>query len=123
MAEVSLDTLEGLGTKPVPSLTDASIVGGYQRVTTVEGPIKIERNFYQQANGNDFADDDTFVTGLVRPFAVEVAPINGDTANATAFVGSAEVEGVETAATFRTVTLRDCDGYDDLGVLVTVYGY
>ena len=123
MAATTFAVLEALGTKPVPSLTDTAIVHGYIRVTTVEGPFKIERNFYQCGNGESFTDNDTFKTVLVHPFAASVAPINSDGGANTYFDATAELEGVETAATFRTVTIRDADSVDDLGIVVTVYGY
>ncbi len=122
MAEVSFDTLEALARLGVPSETDASIVSGFKRITVVQGPVKVERNFYQQGDGDDFAASDTFVSGLVRPFAVSAQFTNIDAGGATAHP-TAELEGVESDTNFKRVTVHDADGINDAGILVTVYGY
>ena len=124
MATPSFDTLEALNRIPVPSLTDASIVSGFKRWTVVQGPIKVEYNYYQQGNGDTFVDSDTFVTGLAHPIFAEVNFVNVDLATTALDNGpSCELEGVESASTFRTVTVHDADAMDDAGILVKVYGY
>lgn len=122
MAEVSFDTLEGLDRTPVGSETGASIVSGFKRWITVNGPFKTEYVLYQQGNGDDFANSDTFISILAHPVAVEVAFINGDAA-AVAEVPSASLEGVESAALFKTVTVRDADAINGIGIIVKVHGY
>lgn len=124
MAEVSFDTLEALNRVPVPSLTDASIVSGYKRWTVVEGPIKVEYNFYQQGDGDDFAASDTFVSGLARPICAEVSWVNIDAAATALDNGpTCELEGVESVSTFKTVTVHDADALVDAGILVKVWGF
>lgn len=122
MAEVSFNTLEALGRRPQPSETGASIVSGYARYVTVNGPLKTEWNYYQQAAGDTFAAVDTFVTGLVHPIMVEVNPVNMDQ-NGGDNIPSASLEGVESSATFRTVTVRDADAMTNAGILVKVHGF
>jgi hypothetical protein len=121
MAEVSFDTLEALARNPVPSETDASIVSGYRRWVSAATPIKIEYNFYQQGDGDNFAALDTFVSGLARPFAASVELVNVDSANTDAGHPSAELEGVESDANFRRVTVPDTTA--DAGIIVKVYGF
>jgi hypothetical protein len=121
MAEVSFDTLEALSRTPVGSETAASVVSGFRRWVEVNGPHKVEYNYYQCDDVDDFANEDTFVSGIVHPIAVEVSSVNVDLAG-TAFAGSASLEGVESAATFKTVTVRDADGVNGAGILVKVYG-
>jgi hypothetical protein len=123
MAEVSFDTLEALARNPVPSETDASIVSGYRRWVSAATPIKIEYNFYQQGDGDNFAALDTFVSGLARPFAASVELVNVDSANTDAGHPSAELEGVESDANFRRVTVHDADTTADAGIIVKVYGF
>jgi hypothetical protein len=124
MTEILFDALEGFARVPVPSLTDASIVSGFKRWTVVEGPIKVEYNFYQQGDGDTFASSDTFVTGLARPICAEVSWVNIDAADTALDNGpTCELEGVESAATFKTVTVHDADALDDAGLLVKVWGY
>ena len=123
MAEVSFDTLEAVGFRGVPSETDASIVAGFKRFKVSQGPILVEYNLYQQADGDTFAASDTFVTGLVNPFAVVAAWSNVDAGGQTGARPSAELEGVESDANFKRVTVHDADGLNDAGIIVTVYGF
>lgn len=123
MAEVSFDTLEALARKPVPSETDASIVSGYTRWTVVQGPIKTEFSFYQQADGDNFAASDTFVSGLAHPIAASVELVNVDSANTDTGHPSAELEGVESDSNFKRVTVHDADTTSDAGIIVKVYGF
>ncbi len=120
MGEVSFDTLEALGRVPVQSETAASNVSGYKRWTVVEGPFKVEHNFYHQGSGDDFAASDTFISGLAHPMFATVQVL-GDAANNND--ASASVEGVESVALFKTVTVRDAEDVDTTGILVKVYGF
>jgi len=122
MAEVSFDTLEGLDRTPVISETAASVVSGYKRWVSVNGPFKTEYNLFQPDDADAFANEDSFVSGIVHPITATVQPVGKDL-GATAFDGSVTLEGVETAALFKTVTVRDADGVNGMGILVTILGY
>ena len=122
MAEISFDTLEALNRLGVPSETDASIVSGFRKFITVLGPFKTEYVLYQQADGDTFAASDTFVSGLAHPFVVEVAWSNVDAGGAIAHP-TAELEGVESDANFKRVTVHDADGLNDAGIIVKVHGF
>src|SRR3990172_5726310 len=108
MAEVSFDTLEALARRPVASETAASIVSGYVRFTEVCGPFKREISIYQQGNGDNFANEDSFVTGLVHPIAATVAGANTDGAAATINT-SCSLEAVESDSDYRRVKVFDAD--------------
>ena len=95
---------------------------GKRRWITSQGPFKIEYNFFQQADGDTFADEDTFVSQLSRPYAASVIPVNSDL-NGNSFAGSADLDGDESASTFKTVTFHDCNSIAVNAVMVLVYGY
>ncbi len=123
MATVSFDTLEALNRVPVASETAASIVSGFKRWTVVQGPFKIEYNYYQPGNGDALTDADTFMSGLARPLFAEISAVNLDMQNLTAGY-SVSIEGVESASLFRTVTCYDIAGAgNNEGIIVKVYGY
>ena len=122
MAEVSFDTLEALDRTPVISETAASVVSGYKRWVTVNGPFKTEYNLYQCDDADDFANEDSFVSGLARPVTAEISSVGVDLAG-TAFPGSVTLEGDESVSTFKTVTVRDADAVNGAGILVKVHGY
>jgi hypothetical protein len=122
MATVSFDTLEALARRPVSSETAASKVAGYVRFTEVNGPFKTEWNIYQVGTGDNFTDNDTLVTGLVRPISASAEWANVD-AGASQHVVSASLEGVETAAAYRTVTVRDAHDVAAAGLIVKVVGF
>tara|TARA_R110000751_G_scaffold5489_3_gene24994 strand:+ start:965 stop:1324 length:360 start_codon:yes stop_codon:yes gene_type:complete len=117
----TLATLEGLNIKPVVSPTPANLVAGHLRVTTAQGPLKVEYNQFQQATADSFSATDTFVTGLQSPLFAEVQVLTR--ANGLDNNISAEVETLDTVATYRTVSVRDTDAQNGLGILVTVYGF
>lgn len=127
MAEVTIANLvvggvtggEGLPDGPGQTTSSAA----KRSFITSLGPIKIEWNFFQQDSDDDFANDDTFTTKLARPFAVGVIPVNVDTGAATAFNGSATGEFREANSSYRTITLRDCDAVNGLGLVVIVIGF
>ena len=123
MATVSFDALEALARRPVASETAASIVSGYTRFTEVNGPFKTEINIYQVGDGDNFAEEDTFVTGLVHPIAVEASYANVDSGDGTANVVTAELEGVESSANYRRVTVNDADDLAAAGLIVKVIGF
>jgi hypothetical protein len=121
MAAVTFATLIALNRMPVGSETAASCVRGFKRWTTVNDPMKTEYNWFQVTNGDDFTDDDTFQSGLAHPHAATVVWCNVD----AVAVGepSALLEGVESDADFRRVTVQDADGVNAAGIMVIVYGY
>lgn len=121
MAEVSFDTLEGLARRPRASETAASIVSGYVRFTEVNGPFKTEINIYQQGDGDDFAQVDSFITGLVHPIAAEVNWVN--TGDVTAVTPTAQLEAVESDSDYRRVRVFDADGLNGAGIIVRVVGF
>ncbi len=123
MGAVTFDTLEALNRIPVASETAASIVSGYKRWTVVEGPFKIEYNYYQPANGDALTNGDSFKSGLAHPLFAEIAPVNHNLDNITAGY-SCTIEGDESVSTFKTVTCHDVEGAaNNEGILVKVYGY
>jgi len=121
MAEVSFDTLEALDRVPVSSV-DGTTVSGYHRWVTVHGPIKIEWNFYQQGADDDFAAEDSFMSGLAKPIVAMANVVNGDPGAIEDNVG-ATLEGVESSATYRTVTVHDAAQLNGAGCLIMVIGY
>lgn len=122
MAAQTFAALAALGRRPVPSDTVASIVSGYVRFTEVNGPFKTEWNIFQVGSGDNFTDADTFKTGLVHPIAAEVVWANVDGA-AGAAEPTAELDGVESSATYRTVTVNDAHGTAAAGLIVRVIGF
>lgn len=122
MASKTFATLQALGVRPVTSETAASKVAGFVRFVEVNGPFKVEWNIWQVGTGDNFTNDDTFVTGLVRPLAVEVSFVNVD-AGAAQTPPYATLEGVETVATYRTVTVRDASSVAAAGLIVKVIGF
>lgn len=121
MAEVSFDTLEALARRPVPSVAGTK-VSGYVRFVTVNGPFKTEYNIYQQGASDDFANEDTFVSGLVTPIAAEVAVINHD-GTALAIVPTCTLEADQAQSTYRTVRVFDADAENGAGIIVKVHGF
>jgi len=121
MAATTFAVLQALDRMPVGSQTDASIVNGYHRWVEVNGPFKCEYNYFQCEDGEDFTDEDTFVSGLAHPIAVSVEWVNVDAAENGP--PSAILEGVESSATFKTVTVYDAHDTNDAGIIVKVYGY
>jgi hypothetical protein len=121
MPAVTLATLTATNVKPVGSPTAASCVAGSQRISTVQGPLRVEYNWYQQGSGDDFAATDTFVTGVQSPlFATVHATGRADNLGVDS---SAEIEAKSSESTYQTVTIRAVDGQNNLGILVTVYGF
>ena len=124
MAAVLFATLQALDRMPVSSETDASIVNGFKRWVTVNGPMKTEYNWFQCDDADDFTDGDTFRSGLAHPHAATANWCNIDAAHdAGDNQPSVLLEGVESVATFKTITVYDADGIDGAGIMVIVYGY
>jgi hypothetical protein len=121
MGEVLISAIQDLKATPVLSASNTLVQAGHQRFTSVHGPIRIEYNYFQQANGDDFASSDTFKTGLNRPRYAEVSVTRRATSINSATSG-ATVYSAESSATYKTVTIDSVDTQNHLGILVTVYG-
>jgi len=121
MAEVTLAALEALKVKPVIASDNLAVQAGFQRFTTAHGPLRIEYNWYQQAQGDDFPDTATFKSGLNSPRFAEVK-VTRRAANITTSVDQVQVEGLESSANYKTVTVSNVGGQNHLGILITVYG-
>jgi len=116
MAAVTLATLEatnGLG--PVGTAS-------FRRWITVNGPMKTEYLFYTPAAADNFTNGDTTHSLLAHPYAAEVVPVNSDL-GATAFPGSVDLDNDEASATFKTLTIHDCQAATVDGLLIKVHGY
>ena len=121
MAVVTIATLEGLKVKPVSGSDDALVQAGFQRFTTVHGPLRVEYNWFQQATVDSFSASDTFKSGLNRPRYADVKAVRRNT-SASVGTSSATVESIESNVNYKTVTVKDVDTQSALGILVTVYG-
>jgi len=121
MAEVTLAALEALNVKPVMSPTAASRVAGFLRISTVEGPLRVEYNWYQQGSGDTFASSDTFTTQIQSPLFATAQGVS--LVDSVGLPTSAEVETRSSSSDYGTVTIRGWDSQTSLGVLVTVYGF
>ena len=104
MAEVTFAELEALKVKPVVASDNGSVQAGFQRFTTVHGPLRIEYNWYQQAQGDDFPDTDTFKSGLNNPRFGEVKTTRR-AALKSGDLDQVQVEGLESSANYKTVTV------------------
>ena len=122
MAAQTFAVLQALDRTPTPSATAASVVSGFKRWTTVNGPMKTEYNYFQCDDADAFTEDDTFLSGLAHPITAVAMWASG--------IDEAEngpptclLEGVESAATFKTITVYDASGSNGAGLMVIVYGY
>jgi len=84
--------------------------------------MKTEYNYFQCDGDDAFTDEDTFNSGLAHPITV--------TATWAAGVDMAEngppsctLEGVESDADFKRVTVYDPAGTNGAGLMVIVIGY
>ena len=72
--------------------------------------------------GAVFAASDSFLSGLAHPIVAMANVVNADPGALEDNVG-ATLEGVESSATFRTVTVHDAAELNGAGCLVMVVGY
>ena len=126
MAERTLDELAGTaaGNSPAgaPSMVAATEEEAFVRFVSSHGPYKTETLLFQQAQDNDFKADDTFKSQLAHPLWVTVVNTSDRDDTATS-IPSAEITSDESNAAFKTIYLRDAEGVNGLGVMITVYGY
>ena len=118
MAEVTLATL---ATKGAPSMVAGTEEAAYVSFISTHGPYKTETVLFQQDASNDFKADDTFKSRLAHPLFV-TAVIASD-AGTGLVTFSAELTSDESNANFKQITLRDAEGVDGLGVVITIYGF
>lgn len=114
-------TLAQVATAARPSMVAGTEEEAYVKFIDVRGPFKVETRYYQQAAANDFAADDTFVSSLAHPMFATIKP--SQDLDGTALVASVDLDSDESSSTFKTVTLRDAEGINGLGVVVEVYGF
>ena len=128
MAERTLNEIAGVASgetqsgKPSDLGTVAAVTESFVRFIAVNGPYKTESLLFRQANGNDFKANDTFKSQLAHPLFASVV-IVGDRDAATAPVFSVEVNTLESDTNFKTITLRDAEDINSIGLLITVYGF
>ena len=121
MGERTLDQIATSGQHSQTGLV-AAVAEGFTRFISVHGPYKTEVLAFQLANGDDFKANDTFKSTLAHPLFATVS-IAADRDAATAPVFSVEVNSLESNANFKTITLRDAQGINSIGLVITVYGY
>jgi len=121
MAQVSLATLINTAAEPTASATEASCVAGHSRHTIISGTFKVEVNYFQQGEGDDFAANDTFKTGLAAPLFATADHAQHNFGGTSPL--SATLEGDPDSATYKTVTLRENADRNTAGIIVKVYGY
>lgn len=120
MAERTLAEIEA--DSGSPSWTTGTELESFVRFIATHGPYKTETLLYQQLGANDFKADDTVKSTLAHPLWCTVVSTS-DRGNTTEGLQSAEVDSLESSSTFKTITLRDADGNNGFGVMITVYGY
>ena len=127
MAEVLIAALVVGGTAGNEGLPDGpgqvSGAAANKRIIVSEGPIKKEYIFLQQQLGDTFPASDTLSTRLARPFAASVKSVNTDDGGANGFLGSCTIELREANASYKTITLLDCNNISAQGLIVEVLGY
>ena len=121
MAERTLDEVATSGAHSQTGLV-AAVAEGFVRFVSVHGPYKTEVLAFQQANGNTFKANDTFKSRLAHPLFATVT-IASDRNAATAPVFSVEVNSLESDSSFKTITLRDAESINSIGIIITVYGF
>ena len=116
-------TLDQIATSGAHSQTGAiaDVAEGFVRFVSTHGPYKTEVLAFQLANGDDFKADDTFKSRLAHPLFATVVPAAD--ASATAAIYSVEVNSLESNANFKTITLRDAQDINSIGIVITVYGF
>jgi hypothetical protein len=116
-------TLAQIATKGAPATdgTAANNAEAFVRFISTHGPYKTETLLFQQDALNDFKADDTFKSQLAHPLFATVTAASD--ANNTAQVYTVEVNASESDSDFKTITLRDAQGINGIGLLITVYGY
>ncbi len=105
-----------------PSWTTGSEVESFVRFISSHGPYKTEVLLFQNLTSNDFTADDTFKSQLAHPLWVTVQKTT-DADDASTLHPSAEVDSLESSSTFKTITLRDAEDDDGIGIMITVYGF
>ncbi len=126
MAERTLDEIAStttVTTNGAHSQTGAiaDVTEHFVRFISTHGPYKTETLAFQLANGDDFKADDTIKSILAHPLFATIVPA-ADLSN-TAFIGSVEVNSLESNSNFKTITLRDAEDINSIGIVITVYGY
>ncbi len=94
----------------------------FVRFVATHGPYKTETLLFQVASGDVLTADDTFKSQLAHPLWCTVHSTT-DVANNTDGKMSAELNSDESSSTFKTITLRDAEGTNGFGIMITVYGY
>jgi len=117
MSSLTLANIELLGLR---ELSDEAST--FKRWITVNGPMKTEYLFYQIDTDDVFTDGDTTTSRLAHPYAAEIAPVNTDLTG-TAFPGSVTLDNDESSATFKTITIHDCEAGTMGGIIITIQGY
>jgi hypothetical protein len=125
MAERTLDELAGTAVGDTPAGAPSMVAGtekeAFVRFIATHGPFKTETLLFQQAAANDFKADDTFKSQLAHPLfatAAATADVEG-----TATTASVEITSLESDSNFKTLYLRDAEGDNGLGLVITIYGY
>jgi hypothetical protein len=121
MAERTLVELRDEAGGPSHTGEIASVAESFVRFVATQGPYKTETLLFQQANGNDFKINDTIKSQLAHPLFATVKAASD--AAGTAQIYSVEVNSLESNTNFKTVTLRDAEDIDSLGLVITIFGF
>lgn len=116
-------TLAEVATAGKPSMVAGTEEEAFVRFVSVNGPYKTETLYFQQAAANDFKADDTFNSTLAHPLFATVTLAQDAENNAGWHDLSVDLTSDESDGNFRQLTLRDAEGDDGKGIVITVYGY
>lgn len=120
MAERTLDEIAA--DSGSPSWVTGTEVESFVRFIATHGPYKTETLLFQQAQANDFKANDTFKSQLAHPLWVTITSTSNLDDNTDGKV-SAEVNSSESDTNFKVITLRNADGRNGEGFMITVYGF
>lgn len=117
-------TLTQISTATRPSFVAGTEEEAFARFIDVRGPYKVETLYFQNAAADAFTADDTFNSILAHPLFATVALAGFDAANNNT-VGdlSVQLTSDESDSNFKQLTLRDAEGTNGMGIVITVYGF
>ena len=115
-------TLEQISTAGQPAWAVGVEVESFVRFIATEGPYKTETLLFQVAAGDVLTADDTFKSRLAHPLWVTVQSTTNVNNNTDGKL-SAEVNSLESDSNFKTITLRNAEGTNGFGIMITVYGF
>ena len=121
MAARTLSQIEA--TSGGPSMVPGSNTEAFVRFVDVRGPFKVETLYFQCEDSDDFTADDTFNSRLAHPLFAIINAVQ-DLEDTTQFNQiSVDLNTDETNANFKQLTIRDCEDFNSMGILIQVYGF